>query len=631
MANGRLGFKCIPPYSSCEVYQNSSGAEASVSIGAQGLNSSVNNTISVAAGTTSYTLVCAQNEAVGTNCFKDTTAITVSGAGRTDPHGAWIQSSTAIGGTVSTRPTSFMNVDGTRTSIAGTALREPAAYGGSEFVLPATGMVDDFKLISNGSKIPYSEAFMFMDCHGVQPLKIDARNYNCCYEWAGAMMINPQCDCRSADYGYGFGLGGTAPYCSIYGQSVASIGVLDGCHIMAINNYAAPFYQGEVGSGCYTVNDGTLCMCYILSGAENSCLQVPYVGFKAGCTNASGVGFCAVRVAMGGCCIGSGVCWFGFAAKVQCCCLNSGQSTANLATGIAVCNGALACFQHCCNMDTTNLMSPYGVARAATFGEALFAIKTCGGNTRYFSGYPGCRWHRSQSVCSCVNWEMLLINNPHPCEYPIKYLAFNPNPAVKKTYFLSRSPTIANCGIFEYKYADFTGVNDCTGTCLCSFQGTENQNAMFNRSNITDSPYIEKVSDFPSVFLANKYTTPLMCVGCLYRMSPKENPFWSITIYNHDTTEWDRFTTEDLLNWKSVAPDFRWDITNGLSYLTFDDCFRSSCNKFNDVVPKCGYFDFGVSANNYERTGVVISDGETIIVNNDTTEGLTAQVWGYEG
>ena len=90
-------------------------------------------------------------------------------------------------------------------------------------------------------------------------------------------------------------------------------------------------------------------------------------------------------------------------------------------------------------------------------------------------------------------------------------------------------------------------------------------------------------------------------------------------------------SSSDLISWKSVAPDFRWDVSSTFSYITFDSCLRTSCNNFENAVPKCGYFDFDVSANNYERTGVVISDGESIIVNNNTTESLTAQVWGYEG
>ena len=209
-------------------------------------------------------------------------------------------------------------------------------------------------------------------------------------------------------------------------------------------------------------------------------------------------------------------------------------------------------------------------------------------------------------------------------------VAFNPNDNVKKTYFMVRSTTAANCGIFEYKWADYDGPDSCTGSIICVIPGS-NQNALFDRKTVTDSPYVDKIADFPAAMTATKYTSPLMCVGCLYRMSPSINPFWSITVYNHDTSEWDRFTTTDLINWKSVAPDFRWDVSPTFAYLAFDNCLRTSCNNYDNAVPKCGYLDYEVSANNFERTGVVISDGESIVVNNNTTEGLTAQVWGYEG
>ncbi len=636
MANGRLGFKCIPAYSSCEIYQNSSGSQASISIGAQGLNASVNNTISVAAGTTAYCLVSSQNEAVGTNCFKDTSAITVAGTGQTDPHGAWIQSSTAIGGTVSTRPTSFMNPNGTRTSIAGTALLSPAPYGGSERILPGEDMFADRSEITNGAdRMVHKDAFMTFDCHGIRPLFIGSKNFCCCCEFAGAMFINPQCDCAGANFGYG-DVNVSSP-CMIYHQSFSYFSTPTACtecSLYAINSYAPPFYIKNAGEVC--IGTAAVCLVCRCGGAESGTLQPPVVGFFAGCCGqvgtANGTYLCALRVFAGGCCCAVSTCFFGFRDLIPCCCLGTCKN--RLAVALSVCgDGVMACNQPCCNLGTSNLMSPYGVARAATYGESLFAMKTCGGVTRYLSAYPGCQFQQQLSLCSCVNWEVLDIAVPDSsgCEYPIKYLAYNPKVSVEKTYFMVRSSKQANCGIFEYKFADYIGEGLCTGTCICTQEGTENQNAFFKRTTVTDSPYIEKVADFPSVMTATKYITPLMCVGCLYRMSPKANPFWSITVYNHDTTEWDRFTTEDLISWKSVAPDFTWNVSTTFKYETFDNCLRTSCNNFNDVVPKCGYFDFGVSTNNYERTGVVISDGESVIVNNDTTEGLAAQVWGYEG
>ena len=41
-----------------------------------------------------------------------------------------------------------------------------------------------------------------------------------------------------------------------------------------------------------------------------------------------------------------------------------------------------------------------------------------------------------------------------------------------------------------------------------------------NANLVTDSPYVDKIADFPATMTANKYTSPMMCVGCLYRMSP---------------------------------------------------------------------------------------------------------------
>jgi hypothetical protein len=48
-------------------------------------------------------------------------------------------------------------------------------------------------------------------------------------------------------------------------------------------------------------------------------------------------------------------------------------------------------------------------------------------------------------------------------------------------------------------------------------------------------------------------------------------------------------------------------------------------------VDPSGMLDYKVSANNYERTGVVISNGDRINVNNNSDKCMSVQVWGYEG
>ena len=89
---------------------------------------------------------------------------------------------------------------------------------------------------------------------------------------------------------------------------------------------------------------------------------------------------------------------------------------------------------------------------------------------------------------------------------------------------------------------------------------------------------------------------------------------------------------DDLLTWTNVGSTFNWNVSTTCSLTANASCIVSLCNGFADAVPKCGYMDHDVSANNYERTGIVLSDGDSIYVNNCTgTAALAVQVWGYEG
>lgn len=647
MANGRLGFKCIPAYSSCEIYQNSSNSEASISILAQGLNVGTNNSITVALGTTTYTTMDIGNLATGTNLFKDTSAIQVTGAGQTDARGVFIQSSSGIGGTVPTRITAFQNIDGTRTDVGTgyTALRNPAAYGGSEVVLPGDGMHTKFCEYSGSSACyTHRDGFITMDCWGIFPLFIGACNYNCNYETAAALMVNPACECGTEGSAFCcscrlsiacqslFGMG-LAPYYACNPESC--------CYLIAPNHYAAGFYQPTRVSAGQVRAAQCFISCVTNVSYAYKTTQLPWVGFYASncclyysCDHCS---FCTLHAFLGG--NGTPDGWFGFSCYGYCrFCVRSGSSAMSTFDMMLFCTGAVhggsffACSSHCrrCyDLSSGYDMSPYGVARAATYGVAFFAYQNKDNQTTYIKFNPASWMQQNRYMCNgcaCTDWEIFCISKVCCCEYPIKFVAHNPKAGVEKTYIMIRSNT-SDCGIFEYKWDEWTGYGSCMTCCMIS-----GGNPGFpTRTLVTCSEFIEKVADFPSAMTAGKYTNPMMCVGCLYRMSPKENPFWSITLYNHETTEWDRFTSEDLLTWTSVAPDFSWRATTRAKFEVFDNCITKYNNNFPTVVPKCGYTDFGVSANNFERTGVVISAGENVTVDNDSTDALTVQVWGYEG
>ena len=223
MANGRLGAKCIPNYKSCEIYQNSSGSEASVSIVTQGLGSGVDNTFTVSAASTQYCIDPSRCEGhVGTNCYVDTAALTIAGTARTELHGAFISSSgTLTVGSCSARYpniTSYINpCDGTKTSIAGTSIcctcpnsldhgRSPsccaqtngpiAPYGGNEVILPVQGMIRNMRCSDYGQCAQVTsrldcmpcDFFMKYDCNQRGVLIINSRFYCCCYQCAGAFV-----------------------------------------------------------------------------------------------------------------------------------------------------------------------------------------------------------------------------------------------------------------------------------------------------------------------------------------------------------------------------------------------------------------------------------------------------------
>ena len=44
-----------------------------------------------------------------------------------------------------------------------------------------------------------------------------------------------------------------------------------------------------------------------------------------------------------------------------------------------------------------------------------------------------------------------------------------------------------------------------------------------------------------------------------------------------------------------------------------------------------GLIDYCISANQYERNGIVLSNGDRVMINNNSDEKLNAQIWGYEG
>jgi len=139
-----------------------------------------------------------------------------------------------------------------------------------------------------------------------------------------------------------------------------------------------------------------------------------------------------------------------------------------------------------------------------------------------------------------------------------------------------------------------------------------------------------RVGDFPEVMLQGKYTSPLMCVSCLFKT---KSDTWTMALYNHCTCKWDPYITNDLIQWRCPGNEsiFDFNVNETTRYLVNDSCIELRTNEFYNNAPQCSIIDYDVNANNLERTGLVISNGDRIVVNNTGATSASVQVWGYEG
>jgi hypothetical protein len=144
---------------------------------------------------------------------------------------------------------------------------------------------------------------------------------------------------------------------------------------------------------------------------------------------------------------------------------------------------------------------------------------------------------------------------------------------------------------------------------------------------------VKKVADFPAAMSCSKYlgsTYKEMCVSCLYR---SDNCTWNLQVYNFQTYKWDGFTSTDLINWSNLPDPYSQRVSDILTTAVTSDyaCIVDDCNCFFANIDCSGLIDYKLSMNQYERTGIVLSDGDRIMVNNNGDVKTSFQVWGYEG
>ena len=567
MSNGRLANCLIPPYSGVELYSNNSGSSASISINTQVISSSANSEITTTVGTSSTTLSAINNLAT-TGCYCRLIGYHIDSDGY---YGAFTANTTTPSCPHVNR---YIACDGTVTDGFTTTSVASIPFGGSEIVNP---------LLRYGTQSvsPCTETYSGHSAViGIIPSPCSSNwlllnrytvgSENC----AATTLVNP---CCNSQY-----LSGCLAICCARACSGA------------INYYSL---ETLYGANCYEFYSSFTNLTTISASNRNLC-----IGYIRGCT--CGTTCSCINVPLSNSCIHD-------------CNCTACNNSIGFVCGFCSQSGCGCDSCWCCNSFGCRI-SPFGVHAAATDGVAVFAhwMKD---PTRYLiTPTNGC----CLQTCSCCYNKVvdLLITSPvaSSCELPIKYLSYNPN--TNCVYMMVRSTKSNECGIFTVNKSALCA---CYGfrSCYCGYDN-------ITCSTLETSSFYCKVADFPEIMTCSYYTSPFMCVSCIFRSGSST---WSISIYNCSTSAWDTFTTTNLVDWNST--------TNSLSFYENDtsqinntlSCVYRYCNCFMSNVNYSGMTDYKVSANNYERTGVVVSNGDKVFVNNNSNNCMSAQVWGYEG
>lgn len=571
MANGRLGNCLIPPYSGVEIYANSSGQSASISINTQVIHSTAESEITTTVGTSSTTLTGVTNLAT-TGCYCRLIGYHIDSNGY---YGAFSANTITPSCPIVNR---YIACDGTVTTGFTTTTTCCIPFGGSEIVNPLLRY--DTPSTTSPECCPGISAtigFVAAPCSSVSCWyvlnKYTVTSPNC----AATTLVNPCCNSRYANSACGSICTSPAAFCTLNYYALSNI------------------------TGC----DGAYCFC------TNSCNAITVVTGN-NCMSFLGLFGCS-------CSSYTQVCNYGIAYICFCCCLCSALNHAiSLIDGFPKNSFSTTTCCWYCNSSGC-LISPYGVHSAATCAISIHThwLKD---TVRYLTTPTnGCL------LANCANCFGYAVDTwicpatSTNCELPVKYLSYNPN--TRCVYMMVRSQNPDECGIFSV-----------STTTLCSCYNTPRTGTLCSSNiycvTLQSSPLYCKVANFPDIMTCSYYTSPFMCVSCIFRSG---NSSWALSIYNCCSAAWDTFTSSNLIDWQPATTSLLYYESDTSNIISTTSCVYRNCNCFISNVNYSGMIDYKVSANNYERTGVVVSNGDRVFINNNSNHCMSAQVWGYEG
>lgn len=314
-----------------------------------------------------------------------------------------------------------------------------------------------------------------------------------------------------------------------------------------------------------------------------------------------------------------------------------------------------SCAGCCCQTCINKYFAPHYKTVLAGCGIAIFnnAETDCTRAGAAVIGYPADNYYQGDYDCKCCFWtQMSQALSGQPCESccqqckviccfngsTLKWLTYNP---------------IDNCNYLEIMGSgDLDGIYTVESSCFVLCCGSAVASDATLRCNyqtfetwINDGAFV-KVADTPTAWCTRN--NMLQPVTQPYQIGTSKWVIWSAchAFGTPLTGGWNgcyyRYESSDLINWT------RSDDVGETSTLACSGVGTSLC-KLNYIydgtnitegknyyyntancVDDSGTLEYQASANRLERTGIVMSDSDTLYISNDSTTPVAVQVWGYD-
>ena len=264
----------------------------------------------------------------------------------------------------------------------------------------------------------------------------------------------------------------------------------------------------------------------------------------------------------------------------------------------------------------------------------IFLFDTSGQNDRFgFATMPDSRYDPATYTTSQIATAMIYEGNNSHFRFDSntsqrlggQVLFFDYNPNNQKYYFACRNSSQAY--LYEIDRAKF----------ISAISGGQAQGATLGNDYSSNYGFTLINSDFELPFNNTSDYSSTELSKLQGRTQRIGDSLWvlSVNIYDQNNTAAEIFYSTDLQNWTSAVgyySPYDYNVIQDVTTIRSDSGTVTATKTNIGNVGTDGVLEEGTSLTQYERTGLVLSNNDRVIVYNaDNTNDLVVQVMGYEG